>query len=233
VPPWYDTLDEAARWQVQARFWSAVAARCSASPAVFCYDLINEPLAPADDKSGQPWYTGRLGEYDFLQWISRTPRGRDRVTIARHWIRTLSAAIRASDKHHLITVGMLPSTPEWGFFSGFEPKALAPELDFLSVHIYPQAHKVDEAIKTLHGFAVGKPVVIEETFNLSCSPAEVEDFLRRSRALACGWMGHFDGWSIEESEALQRDKKLTMSQAFYLEWMRLFQRLGPEMTGRP
>ena len=25
VPAWYDALDEAARWDVQARFWSAVA----------------------------------------------------------------------------------------------------------------------------------------------------------------------------------------------------------------
>jgi hypothetical protein len=126
---------------------------------------------------------------------------------------------------------MLPSTPAWGFFSGFDPKALAPDLDFISVHIYPKSKEVDEAVKTLEGFAVGKPVVIEETFNLSCSPAEVEEFLRRSRTFACGWMGHFDGRPIDESETLQKEQKLTMPQAFYLEWMKLFRRLGPEMKG--
>ena len=31
---------------MQARFWQAVAARCAASPAVFCYDLMNEPVVP-------------------------------------------------------------------------------------------------------------------------------------------------------------------------------------------
>ncbi len=40
VPAWYDGLSEPARWDVQARFWEAVAARCAESPAVFCYDLM-------------------------------------------------------------------------------------------------------------------------------------------------------------------------------------------------
>ena len=42
VPAWYDRLAEKERWRVQARFWRAVAGRCAASPAVFCYDLMNE-----------------------------------------------------------------------------------------------------------------------------------------------------------------------------------------------
>jgi hypothetical protein len=231
VPPWYDKLDEHARWAAHARFWGAIAERCKASPAVFCYDLINEPLSPADNKTGEPWYTGRLGEYDFLQWIAHDPAGRSRTEIARQWIRRLSAAIRERDKAHLITVGMLPSTPAWGHFSGFEPKVIAPELDFLSVHIYPESKKVDEALRMLGGFDVGKPVVIEETFNLSCSTAESEDFIRRSRNHARGWMGHFDGRSIEELYALKASKKITLPQAIYLDWLRLFRRIGPEMRG--
>jgi len=46
-PKWYDALDEAGRWAAQARFWEAVAAQCARSDAIFCYDLMNEPLAPA------------------------------------------------------------------------------------------------------------------------------------------------------------------------------------------
>ncbi len=46
VPAWYDKLEEGARWKVQARFWSAIAERCADSPAVFCYDLMNEPACP-------------------------------------------------------------------------------------------------------------------------------------------------------------------------------------------
>ncbi len=231
VPPWYDKLDERARWAAQACFWGAVAGRCQSSSAVFCYDLINEPLSPADNKTGQPWYTGRLGEYDFLQWIAHDPAGKSRTEIARQWIRMLTAAIREHDKVHLITVGMLPSTPAWGHFSGFEPKVVASELDFISVHIYPGSKKVDEALKTLEGFDVGKPVVVEETFNLSCSTAEAEDFVRRSRPHACGWMGHYDGQSIEELEALKARKTITLPQAIYLDWLNLFRRIGPEMKG--
>src|SRR5438034_11671813 len=33
IPPWYDSLSEADRWAVQARFWKAIAERCAASPA--------------------------------------------------------------------------------------------------------------------------------------------------------------------------------------------------------
>jgi hypothetical protein len=36
VPAWYDELEEADRWEVQARFWKAVAEKCAKSPAVFC-----------------------------------------------------------------------------------------------------------------------------------------------------------------------------------------------------
>ncbi len=43
VPAWYDALDEAGRWNAQAAFWQAVAKQCAASPAIFCYDLMNEP----------------------------------------------------------------------------------------------------------------------------------------------------------------------------------------------
>src|SRR5262249_10395438 len=46
VPAWYDKLSEQGRWDVQAHFWRAVAARCADSHAVFCYDLMNEPVVP-------------------------------------------------------------------------------------------------------------------------------------------------------------------------------------------
>jgi hypothetical protein len=48
TPKWYDALDERARWNAQANFWRAVARECASSPAVFCYDLMNEPISPGD-----------------------------------------------------------------------------------------------------------------------------------------------------------------------------------------
>jgi hypothetical protein len=229
VPRWYDPLSEKDRWAAQARFWGAIAERCARSPAVFCYDLMNEPFAGGGDKKPGDWYSGRLlGGLDFVQWIALDLRGRPREEIARAWIKQLSAEIRKRDKVHLRTVGLLPWDARWGHLSGFVPEKVAPELDFVSVHIYPETGKVDEAIQGLTKFAVGKPVVIEETFPLACSAAELEEFIKRSRGTACGWMGHYDGMTPERLERLKKEKPLTVNQALYLEWLKLFRKLKPE-----
>ncbi len=69
VPAWYDGLSEQERWAVQARFWEAVAATCANSPALFCYDLMNEPVVPGgpprDDWLG-PAFAGK----HFVQFIT-------------------------------------------------------------------------------------------------------------------------------------------------------------------
>ncbi len=229
VPPWYDGLSEADRWSAQANFWAAIAKRCASSPAVFCYDLMNEPFAGGGDKKPGDWYSGKtFGEYDFLQWVALEMRGRTREEIARQWIKRLSAAIREHDRQHLITVGLMPWVPKWGYLSGFIPETTAPELDFISVHIYPEKGKVDEAISGLKRFAVGKPVIIEETFPLSCSLAEIEAFLDQSRPIACGWMGHYDGQTAEQYEELRRKGTLTLSQAIYKDWLELFRKQAPK-----
>ncbi len=69
VPPWYDALDEAARWDVQAVFWRAVAETCRLSPAVFSFDLMNEPILPAA-KAESEWLTGELAGKHFVQRIT-------------------------------------------------------------------------------------------------------------------------------------------------------------------
>lgn len=142
----------------------------------------------------------------------------------------MTAAIRKHDRSALITVGLLPWSREWKHLSGFLPEAVAPELDFLSVHIYPDSKKPGEALECLRQFAVGKPLVIEETFPLTCSAAELETFLRASRQYACGWLGHYDGRSRGELEDLQKEGKITVAQSVYLAWLQLFMRLKPEFA---
>lgn len=98
-----------------------------------------------------------------------------------------------------ITVGLVDwSLPRPGLDSAFHPQVIAPELDFLSVHIYPEKGKVSEAIETLKLFNVGKPVVIEETFPLKCSREEFDEFFRRSRPHAAGWIGFYRGRTPDE-----------------------------------
>src|SRR5208337_3865286 len=53
---WYDAMSDNDRWAAQARFWEAIAATCAKSVAVFCYDLVNEPIVLGERKDG--WYTG-------------------------------------------------------------------------------------------------------------------------------------------------------------------------------
>lgn len=233
VPKWYDAMEEKERWAAQATFWGVIAKAGKGSPAIFCYDLINEPLSPAGKREAGKWSSGTLfGDYDFLQMIALDPAGRKREDIAAAWIKQLSAAIREQDKETLITVGMLPWSRQWKFLSGFLPKTVGPELDFLCVHIYPDSKKPGEDMECLKQFVIGKPIVIEETFALSCTIPELAKFLKESREFACGWVGHYDGATIEEINGFERAKTMTMPQAAYREWLKLFLKLTPEMVGK-
>jgi hypothetical protein len=110
--------------------------------------------------------------------------------VAQH----LAVAIREKDKRHLITVGLVDwSLDRPGLTSGFVPEKVADDLDFVSVHLYPKKGKVDEALKTLAGFAIGKPVLIEQTFPLACSPEALEQFIDGSKEHAAGWIGFYWG----------------------------------------
>lgn len=230
VPKWYDTLDDSARWEAQRVFWRAVAAEGAGQPAVFCYDLMNEPISPG--QKGDKWYSGHLlGGYDFIQHIARDPEGRSRMEVAAAWIDALSTAIREQDKDALITVGMLPWVTGWQHLSGFLPKEVAKHVDFLSVHIYPKAKQPEEAPRALAECATDKPVVIEETFPLECSVEELEAFLRASRKTAAGWIWHYDGITIAEYDAVEQAGTLSAAQAIWRGALKSFQRLGPEFAG--
>lgn len=231
VPGWYDAMSEQDRWAAQSRFWEAIAGECSGSAAVFCYDLMNEPWVPGGPRKPGDWYSGALlGGFDFMQFISLDLAGRSRDEVARQWIVTLTAAIRTRDAHHMITVGLLPWVKKWGFLSGFVPEKVAPQVDFIAVHIYPEAGKVEEAIAVLKKFAVGKPVVVEETFTLSCSAEEERKFLLESRGIAAGWIGHYAGQTIEQLTS--RDATQPAKVDLWLVWLKLFKEMGPEMRRR-
>ena len=78
--------------------------------------------------------------------------------------------------------------------------------------------------------AVGKPVVIEETFPLECTVEELEAFLRSPRDIACGWLWHDDGATVEGYDALEREGKLDVPQAIWRQALRSFIRLKPELA---
>jgi hypothetical protein len=223
VPAWYSALGEAERWEAQAHFWEAIARCCAASPAIFCYDLMNEPIVPAGTRKPGDWLAGELGGFVYCQFISLDQAGRSRPDIARRWVARLAAAIRKHDPRHLLTVGLLPeSVGTEGGLSGFAPRAIAAKLDFISVHLYPKTGQWEEDLKTLKGFQVGKPVVIEETFPLGCSNADLREFIGRSKPYAAGWIGFYWGQTPAE---LSKSTKL--GDALMAGWLKLFQDLKP------
>ncbi|WP_197526776.1 cellulase family glycosylhydrolase [Pirellulimonas nuda] len=218
---WYDGMDEQDRWKTQAFFWETIAQTCAESPAVFAYDLVNEPVAFG--KRAEGWYTGRMGGVEFCQRLSLDPGNRTGDDVFREWTKRMVAAIRKHDQTHLITMGMLP-------FPGVYTAA-AEELDFVSPHLYPKSEKVDDEIKLLQKFDWGKPIVIGETFPLSCGADDERAFLLKSRGYAHGWIGHWPDKSPAELAELKRAGRATIQDAIWLSWVDLFQEIGPQMIG--
>ena len=223
VPAWYDGLDESARWDVQARFWKAVAGVCKSSPAIFCYDLMNEPIL-AGEKGKNDWLPGPpFGGKYFVQRIATDARGRTNKEIARAWVERMASAIRSVDDRHMITVGVIP----WAqVFKGAKPLFYAPEvcrpLDFVSVHFYPKAGQLDDDLAALKVYEVGKPLLIEEIFPLSAGLEETSTFIARSRAQVDGWISFYWGKRIDEYE-----KAGGLNGAVVGGWLRRFRSLSP------
>ncbi len=224
VPPWYDELDEQARWEVQARFWQAVAEVCRDSPAIFCYDLMNEPILGGGENPGE-WLAGSLGDKHFVQRITLDAAGRTREEIAAAWVKTLTSAIREIDNRHLVTVGVIP----WAqIFKGAKPLFYAPgvgdSLDFVSVHFYPKKGEHEHTLAALKVYDIGKPLVIEEIFPLQAGLEETDKFIEASREFTDGWISFYWGTTIDEYAA---DK--TIAGAMMREWLVYFKQQADAM----
>lgn len=201
VPAWYDALEEAGRWSAQAHFWKAVATGSQHSSAVFCYDLMNEPVVPGGQRASGDWLGPPFAGKHFVQMITLDPAERSRPEIARQWIQSLVQAIREVDRRHLITVGLVDwSLDRPGLTSGFVPQQVTEELDFVAVHLYPRSGQLDEALETLKQFQIGKPLIIEETFPLGCQLDEMATFLDRAREPAAGVISFYWGRTPAELE---------------------------------
>ena len=219
VPGWYASLNEKDRWAAQAHFWSAIAQHCSRSPAILCYDLMNEPIVPAGKRKLGDWLAGELGGFNYIQFISLDQAGRSRAEIARQWVAALTAAIRKQDPQHLITIGMLP---DGGDLSGFNIAKIATQLDYLSVHIYPVHGKIADDLATVRRFQVGRPLVIEEMFPMKCSGAELRQFINSSKPLANGWLGFYWGLTPEQLRS-----STNLVDGLTRDWLQVFQQGKP------
>ena len=136
VPRWYNKLNEQQRWEVQARFWEGVAATCGSSPAVFCYDLMNEPIV-TEDRKKPDWTPAAFGDRYFVQRLTLDFAGRTEKQIAEAWVNKLVAAVRKHDRQYLVTVGAIFWVMIW---TNAKPLIYSSEvsknLDFVSLHFY-------------------------------------------------------------------------------------------------
>lgn len=225
APPWYDAMDEAQRWNVQARFWEAIAKACARSDAVFCYDLMNEPILPGAKKKETQWLAGEFAGKHFVQRITLDLAGRTRTEVARVWVNKLVAAIRKHDDRHMITVGVIPWVHT---FPKAKPLFYSPEvsanLDFVSVHFYPEKGEVGKALKALAAYDIGKPIVIEETFPLKCGADELCEFIDGSKKIADGWISFYWGKRIDEYT-----KEDGLAGALTRNWLERFRAKAPEI----
>ncbi len=235
VPQWYDEMGESDRWDVQARFWAAIAKTCAESAAVFCYDLMNEPVM-AGKEGDNGWLTNKsLGGKHFVQRITRDMAGRSREDVAKLWVDKLVAAIREHDKKHMITVGVIPWATVWANAKPlFYSPRVSENLDFVSVHFYPEKGEVEKALKALAVYDIGKPIVVEETFALKCGIDEMDAFIEGSRELCSGWISFYWGTTIEQHQAIldgKTDKKPSFGNAISKRWQEYFKKKTPEILG--
>ncbi len=163
-----------------------------------------------------------MGDVEFCQRLSLDAGDRSGDEIFREWTKRMVSAIRKHDQTHLISMGMLP-------FPGAN-KAAPEQLDFVSPHLYPKTDKVQEEIELLRKVDWGKPIVIGETFSLSCGVDDERDFLLRSHPFAHGWIGHWPDESPDGLAELKESGKATVHNTIWLSWVNLFKELGPRMT---
>ena len=217
IPTWYDKLSEKKRWDAQAVFWAAVSRTCAGSNAVFCYDLMNEPVFENGAASSvSPWLVGDgLGGSYFVQRLVLEENGRTREEIAKAWVDKMVDTIRKHDTETLVTVGVIP----WHliFYPGAKPifygTPAGEKLDFASIHHHPtrptaeNPDTITNAIAGLAKYDVGKPLVLEETSGYQTGVRPWEQFLEGSKTNVDGW--YFFYWGDTPEDLAENDDFLS------------------------
>ncbi len=177
----------------------------------------------SEDKKRRDWTPGAFGDRYFVQRLTLDFKGRTPAQIADAWTSQMTAAIRKHDARHMITIGAIPWAMTW---TNAKPLIEAcTNLDFVSLHFYPKSGEVDKALRALAVYDLGKPIVIEEMFSLSCSLSELDQFIDASRPLATGWIGFYWGKTITE----YKQKPDSIAEGMTLDWLEYFVRKGPDV----
>jgi len=101
----------------------------------------------------------------------------------------------------------------------FYSKEVGANLDFVSVHFYPEKGEVEKALKALAVYDIGKPLVIEEMFPLKCGFEQMDEFIEGSREITDGHISFYWGKTIKQYES---EEPKTITGAIMAKWLEYF-----------
>lgn len=161
LPRWWQ---ESSRYEAYVRpdliaaqqtAWRGMAERMRGHPALFAYELHNEPFAPWQPSAAlrNAWKKWRRQAKRALpaappcpteplawDWTADFQRFREHCAV--EYVSRMAEAIRGQDDTHLITVGLHQKSAPFDWYppdpyAAFNPHQLAPLVDYTSVHFYP------------------------------------------------------------------------------------------------
>lgn len=203
-PEFYTVMTDQERRNTQKIFWRNVVEKIGDNPAVFAFNLMNEPVISVGCTVGTncEWTPGDGFEgFYYVQNITRTP-DLDYASTTQGWLSEMTQIIRSQDKETTITFGSLAL----GQYSLF-----APDLDYLSPHIYPLSGEIQKAIDQVIANESSIPQVIEETYNLRCTTVELEAFIAGIDGHYDGLMGHYFGTPIADLDPTNLTQAIQMN----------------------
>lgn len=127
-----------------------MAQRYADEPAILMFDLQNEPFMAKVGSSLKS--IGCFTVSEGRQFCYCNPHFREKHAesgdaLAHLWTSTMVQSVRQYDQRHLITLGLLPTAaPVFGVDNpGFNVRAVAPLLDVIAIHLYPEASLMSTA----------------------------------------------------------------------------------------
>lgn len=139
----------------QQAAWRGIAKALKGHPALFSYELHNEPFSPwkptpavreawsrwrARHAPGAPQEAPFPAEPLAADWNVHFQRFREHV--ADEYVKRMTEAIRSQDDTHMVTIGLHQKSAPFDWYppdpyAAFNPHRLAPLVDYTSVHYYP------------------------------------------------------------------------------------------------
>jgi hypothetical protein len=209
LPEWFGSRTSQEIQRAEQLFWETLARRYAGEPAIFAFDLQNEPFVGAPDHDLKPagCFTMTANRQFCYVNIHRVLPGMSRQETARQWTTAMVEAIHKQDPRRLVTIGLVAiAAPVMGEFDpGFDLPTAGPLVDYISVHFYPNQPGADflnlnqDRLEMLLRYAggFGRPVVLEEWYPLYPKGTHASEgdwfphVMQASLANAAGWFTFF------------------------------------------